>query len=724
MTGCWQNARWRWPVFAVVLAAASLPASFPAPAAQKSAPAQNSAQPRPNPLADLKTAVAELQGKQSGNGIATLAALESKLPKLADYIAWFIASAQFEAESYVDVPTTLAPLWTQSPPSPLVGRAALVAARADLKTSHPHEALELLRKYYDRIAQPQGDLTMAAAFAADGDPVSAAVYAQRVYYRYPASTEAAQAETDLAKLREQLGERYPPAMGEAMLGRAQKLIELGRAEKAKKELTALVAQLGGADRDQARVAIGVADYERKQTAAARAYLESLELEAGAADAERLHYILLCARRTDDRATMNRIAERLGEQYPASRWRLESLWALANLYLIDNQPASYEPLYRACYEAFPNDARAADCHWRVAWSHYLARAADAGDLLRAHLTSFPASDNAPAALYFLARLAENSGDSGAARAYYNEIAREYPSHYYTALARERLTGMAQNAQPAVARSGKADEGEAGDFLHTVAFPLRVRTPDFQANAVSRARIERARMLEDAGLDDWAEIELRYAAQYEDQPQVIALELASQASRREAYAQALRYVKRYASDYLYYAMDAAPSAFWRLAFPLPFRTDFEHSAERQKMDLFLLAALARQESEFDPKAVSSSSARGLTQILPSTGRELSRQMQIKPFSTARLFQPSVNLELGAYYLHSIADKFDGRWEAALAAYNAGPARAKQWLARAEFHEPAEFVESIPFRETRNYVQIVLRNADLYRRIYGASKTASAR
>jgi soluble lytic murein transglycosylase len=711
MLSRWLCVRRLWPVFGVTaIVAANAVASLAGPIDPPSASAIDS---KSSSLTELKIAVAQLQGKQSGNGVATLKPLSAKLPKLADYIAWLIASAQFDAQSYADVPATLAPVWAQSPPSPLIWRAALLASRASLQTGHAHEALEVLRKSYDKLPQPQGDLAMATAFAADNDLISAAVYDQRVYFGYPVSSEAAQAETDLAKLQAQLGERYPPAMGNAMLARALKLLELGQADRARKELVGLVSQLGGEDRDRVRVEIGVADYERKQTAAAQSYLESLQLDPGEADAERLHYLLLCARRRDDRVAMNQFVERLAQNYPTSRWRMESLWALANLNLIDNQSANYEPLYRACYESFPSDPRAAECHWKVTWAHYMRRADDAADFMRAHLSKFPASDNAPAALYFLGRLAESASDRASARTYYNEIVGEYPNHYYTPQARERLASLA--AGPSIARLVSAQTLPADDFLRTIAFPSRMRARDFQANAVAKARVERARMLAGAGLDDWAEIELRYAAQNEDQPHVIALELAVEASRQDAYPQALRYLKRYASDYLYYPIDSAPADFWRLAFPLPYRADFERSAQQQNLDPYLLAALARQESEFDPKAVSPSNARGLTQVLPGTGRELSRKLQIKSFSTARLFLPSVNLQLGAYYLRSIADNFEGRWEAVLAGYNAGPARAKSWLTWAEFREPAEFVESIPFRETRNYVQIVLRNADLYRRIY---------
>ncbi len=86
--------------------------------------------------------------------------------------------------------------------------------------------------------------------------------------------------------------------------------------------------------------------------------------------------------------------------------------------------------------------------------------------------------------------------------------------------------------------------------------------------------------------------------------------------------------------------------------------------------------------------------------------------------------MNLQLGAYYLRSVADSVDGRWEAALAAYNAGLSRAKDWSRWGEFREPAEFVETVPFTQTREYIQIVLRNADIYRQLYAAPEAASVK
>ena len=113
--------------------------------------------------------------------------------------------------------------------------------------------------------------------------------------------------------------------------------------------------------------------------------------------------------------------------------------------------AYEPIYRACYESFPKDPQAAGCHWKVAWGHYMRRQADAAEMLRAHLRMFPGSEYAAGALYFLGRLAEGAHDAAGARAYYDEIVREYPNYYYNVLARERLKEIAQRR--AVAESDR-------------------------------------------------------------------------------------------------------------------------------------------------------------------------------------------------------------------------------------------------------------------------------
>ena len=113
----------------------------------------------------------------------------------------------------------------------------------------------------------------------------------------------------------------------------------------------------------------------------------------------------------------------------------------------------------------------------------------------------------------------------------------------------------------------------------------------------------------------------------------------------------------------------------------------------------------------------------QIMPATGRDIARRLGIGGFSTRRLRDPDLSMRFGTYYVKQTIDRFDGKLEIALAGYNAGPTRARDWITWENFREPAEFVETIPFTETRNYVQAVLRYREIYRQLYGPGGAGAA-
>src|SRR5258707_13605651 len=124
--------------------------------------------------------------------------------------------------------------------------------------------------------------------------------------------------------------------------------------------------------------------------------------------------------------------------------------------------------------------------------------------------------------------------------------------------------------------------------------------------------------------------------------------------------------------------APDKFWQMAFQLPYRKPLREYCREHSLDPFLVAALIRQESEFNAKAVSRANARGLTQVMPATGRELGRKLKIPRYQTSMLFSPDTNLKIGTYYLRALLNQLEGKREATLASYNAGKSRAVAWLA----------------------------------------------
>jgi soluble lytic murein transglycosylase len=158
--------------------------------------------------------------------------------------------------------------------------------------------------------------------------------------------------------------------------------------------------------------------------------------------------------------------------------------------------------------------------------------------------------------------------------------------------------------------------------------------------------------------------------------------------------------------------------RIIFPFPYQEEILAAASRARVDPYLAAGLIRQESMFNSNAVSSAGAIGLMQVMPATAAAVARTEGVA-HSEARLREPAHNLRLGARYLRTMLDRYDGHVVKVLAAYNAGPTRVAQWSRFPESADIDLMVERIPFDETRNYVRIVQQNAAVYRALYGSRR-----
>ncbi len=660
-------------------------------------------------LALLALAVAEREQGRSADALRRLSLAPTRLAKLADYIGYYRAAAQFDVGNFAASVRDLEAVWKAEPRSPLVGDAALLAARAQRESGKPADAVAVLRANYAPLPQPAGDLLLASCYRAANDLASAVVYYQRVFYEYPATGDAEQAGSALGELKLELGELFPPPTTQAMFQRAERWLHAGDRQRARAEYTAIAAQAAGLDRELARVRLAEIDYFRYENLAAYANLKALHLSSEEADAERLYYMLECARRLEREDQIRDAIDHLAQAHPRSPWRLKALVSAGNRYLVENRPELYEPLYRACYESFPADPQAAYCHWKVVWRQYIERRPDAAGYLRDHLLKFAGAESSSAALYYLGRLAEAEGRPGDARTYYTEAVARYPNHYYSGLATHRLL------DPELVKSTESASVRA--FLSSLPWPPRRPPESFEPAPAVRARIERARLLSTAGLADLCERELRFGASADGQPQILAIRLAQEA---DSPFRALHIMKGLVPDYMSMTLESAPPEFWRPLFPLPYRAALEMYSKQRGLDPYLVAGLIRQESEFNPQAVSPAQAYGLTQILPSTGRALLK-MSRRRFRPAMLFAPELNLRLGTMYLRTVYDQNAGQWEQTLAAYNAGASRVRNWMTWANTREPAEFIENIPFSETRNYVFAVLRNALIYRKLYTSGPLA---
>lgn len=144
---------------------------------------------------------------------------------------------------------------------------------------------------------------------------------------------------------------------------------------------------------------------------------------------------------------------------------------------------------------------------------------------------------------------------------------------------------------------------------------------------------------------------------------------------------------------------------LRFPLPLKRTFSQMAQERTMNTSLLYAISRQESALYPLAQSPVGARGLMQLMPATAKETAGKLGVPYRNEQQLFDPTMNIRLGSAYLKRLLDVYDGNRILAAAAYNAGPGRVKRWREQSDNKPMDVWVESIPYKETRNYVQNVL-------------------
>jgi soluble lytic murein transglycosylase len=187
------------------------------------------------------------------------------------------------------------------------------------------------------------------------------------------------------------------------------------------------------------------------------------------------------------------------------------------------------------------------------------------------------------------------------------------------------------------------------------------------------------------------------------------------RDERYHLALRIVRRHFGALSASGDPALPRAFWEVIYPLGWRDEVAEAAGRVGLDPFLVAAIVREESSYYPRAVSRAGARGLMQLMPATAKPMA-DVRGLPFEGGGLLDdPRANLDMGTAFFAGLMKEF-GEPRLAIAAYNAGPKRVRDWWKARRTADMEAFVEQIPYDETREYVKRVMLSWSEYRRLYG--------
>ncbi len=644
-------------------------------------------------LARFVLGYAHILDRDYVKAIEPLKRANTRAGELDDYVAYFLALAYSSSGDNKNTVATMRDFGTKYPDSALDREAAVLYAGALIAEDRATEAVALLEEHRNPPSSSL-ELALGRAYLRAGETAKAGEVLRRVYYAMPLSGEADDARILLATIPE------VSATFAERKARADVLMQGRRFRDAAREYRDLLAD--ASDRAAIQLALGVATHRSGDDADAREILDGLSGLSVDQNCQRLYNLAEIARSANDANRFNALVGQMRESGATSAWFEDALLSGANMYLLAKDYDRAIDFYRELQQRFPKGRYGAYAHWKAAWlTLRQGREAEARQAFEQHIAVYPTSVQVPAALYWRARLADQEGDTLKARLWYEKVISRFPNYYYADLARARLKGSKVNA-----------DSEADALLQKIA-PTQLNV-DYSASAPDDdLRVKKSLLLRNAGMFDFAAKELQLAAS-EGGARWAPAEMARLYQDAGEYYRALQTLKRAVPTYYSLDVQALPRFYWEALFPRPYWTDLTKFSSRNQLDPYVVASLIRQESEFNPGAISRANAMGLMQLLPGTGRSTARELRVR-FTTDQLLQPNVNLQLGTTYFRHMLDRFDGRMEYALAAYNAGVDRVEAWLHDGNFRDPEEFVESIPFSETREYVQAIMRNASVYRRLY---------
>ncbi len=650
---------------------------------------------------------AYLIDRRYGEAIASLSRATSQGDGLDDYAEYLTAQAEMQSGQLASAETRLTGFAAKFPESIFVGAVPVLVANLSIQQGDPQTALATLNAHASEAIAGHADygLSLAKAQQLAGNIDAAAKAYRHVYLNYPLSAEAQQAKTQL----QVLGASAPLSVSERQ-HHADALYAAGRYGEAAEDYRALAADPNEADpavRTRQLVAAVACDYKLKR--ANREEVETLPDTNDETGARRSYLVMELARDRDDGDTQRSIVGSMEQRFPASHWLAEALYSSGNMYLLRKDYPHAIEYYGELAKRFPVVCKsgvttpcsdyAPSSHWRAAWLNYrIGQYSEAARLFDEQIAVYHGGKEIPGALYWRGRVYQDQEHSPEkAAAYYEALKNAFLHYFYAQEAADRLAELG-NIAPA--------EMPQLDGIQPETIPaLTDDVPQDDPHVV------KAKLLANAGLNEYISPEIQ-AAEGSDEWGAFA-EAAIYTSYGENY-KAMHVMKRALPFYTSAPIEAIPKAYWRILFPEAYWSTIQAESVKNGLDPYMVASLIRQESEFNPTVISYANAYGLMQLLPRVGAQMAREEGIKHFNPNELLDPAVNIRLGTVYLRQTLAKFEGKPEYAFAAYNAGDNRVEDWQSAGNFRGMDEFVESIPFTQTRDYVQAIVRNEMIYREL----------
>jgi len=623
--------------------------------------------------------------------------------RLADYSQYYLALINYDLANREQARQILTQLKQRFPQSIWIPGATLLQAKIDIAEKNYGSAEEILRqlradKSAKREIADEALYLQAQNREAQGDPIRAHALYNTVRDSAPNSRWAAAARKAQISLRQTFPDLFTFQTIDELAAEADRLAR----ERQTIEAETLYNKLLNNASDAAtrltyltKLANLFLSTRSRNDAIPTLELIAQDFPESAEAAKALYQIGQIYWNRHENAQALEYFQLILEKYPTSEYVDRARFAAADIHEYFGRRPEAIQLYSDIIKLSPVGQIRDDAAWRLAWLYY--RNGDLPSASEAFSTLSKQSGNGPfgtAALYWQARISEKSGENDKARQTYRQITASAPESYYQSLswrALQRLGDASEEPKWVVASS-----------------PQEADDPPIAPELVFH--LSRARALGSLSLQHLAITELDELNRAATPSNRMRAFLMREYFKTGGYARSLQLANQLPSSRRDREPYRYPLAFWQL---------IQQKAQQRGLDPYLVLALIRQESLFDARARSPAAALGLMQLLQPTAARVAKQIGIAVPTPDMLFDPDVNLTLGTQYLKDLLARYSNNRQKAIAAYNAGESAVDRWEKEISTDDIEEFVERIPYVETRGYVKLVLRNQQIYKSLYEIQK-----
>jgi soluble lytic murein transglycosylase len=643
---------------------------------------------------------------ENNDGVGAANILNSNVFKqkttVGDYALWLRGKSFIQANRYADAISSFQQLTAEFPTSLRFRDAKILWAESAFNAGQTQNVPNILT---DLIAKNDvaALLLVAKSYEIAGNQTDAIINYRKVFLAGAGSNEAKEAELKLTGF----GQTLTPRNQEEAIIRFEKLIATKNYVEAEKTIQSF--QITFTDAQYLKL-ITMYSSLRKMSDAQIAFgkirLTSPEKVEG--------YEQLSRGYANARLWSNarQVTDEMRRNYATSKLTPKTLISLGMLARDAKNKAEETYFLQLALSAYPNTVDVAQAQFELAWmqhenKNYLA----SSQQLTEHLARYADKDTTyrGRAGYWSARDSQLAGKLPEACALYESLLVRYDANWYGYLASQRLVSLRASGQC------KSSVAPNQTVSQAIANLKKVTVYPETSTAKEQERLVRADDLSVIGLFDWATDELKEAAKTAPNSPKVNFTLANLHRRRDDNTSALLALAKSYPDYSQMKPEEMSREEWDIFYPLSNWNSIKLWSANRGLDAYQVAGLIRQESVFTVRAKSNANAFGLMQLLLPTARQTAKKYgSISPTSAEDLYNPALNIEIGTAYMKDQLTKY-GRVEYLGVAYNAGPGRVSQWLNSIPTTEMDDWVEQIPFKETKGYVQGITRNRMQYARLY---------